>query len=236
MKKISFLLITLVFTLSACLLPGLPQQASATNTPAPDLNATAAVFSQQTLDALPSDTAVPSNTPEIMTPTETPTQATATETQNSVLLTLTATLGTGTVAAGSEVSPLTGTPGLQSVIIGTLPLTTTPSATATSNGLTSTETAHPLYFGTQPPYLPFGHIELTNKSKTDVYISMRCITRDGFITIIEYPVENFVAAKGPAGKYTYVVWVGGRKIEGSFSLARDQDLSIVIFKDRVTIK
>jgi hypothetical protein len=197
------------------------------------------VLSQQTLDALPTDTNIPTNTPEVLTPTETPTQATSTETQNSVLLTLTATLGTGTVSANSDPSLIAASTGSPTVTVtGTVPstLTFTPSAVAIVNGLTPTETPHPLFAGTQPPYLPFGHIELTNKSKTDVYISMRCVTKEGYVTIIEYPVESFVAAKGPAGRYTYVVWVGGRKIDGSFSLARNQDLSIVIFKDRVTIK
>lgn len=235
MKKITFLLVALMLGVNACALPTL-QQPIATNPPAPNLDATAAVLSQLTLDAQPSETSQPSNTPEISTPTETPTQATATETQNSVLLTLTATLGTGTVTA-NDGSATPGTPGSPTVTVtGTVPSTQTPTIVSISNGLTPTETAHPLYYGTLPPYIPFGHIELTNKSKTDVYISMRCVTKEGYITIIEYPVESYVNAKGPIGQYTYVVWVGGRKIDGSFSLKGGRDLSIIIYKDRVTIK
>lgn len=236
MKKIVFLMIAFALSISACL-PAALQQPEATNPNQPDLNATAAILSQQTLKALSTETIEPSHTPQVTTPTDTPTQATATETQNPILLTLTATLGTGTVRASNESSALTGTRGSPTVTItGTLPLTRTPSATPYSFGLTPTETPHPQHSGTMPPNLPFGQIELINKSKTDVYISMRCVTKDGYITIIEYPVGSSVDAKAPAGRYTYVVWVGGRKIIGSFSLSRYQDLSIIIYKDRVTIK
>lgn len=226
MKKLSLILIAIAFSVSACL-PAFLQQPEVTSPPALDLNATAAVLSQQTLNALPSDTLEPTNTPVIKSPTETPTLATATETQNSILLTLTATLGTGTVNPGSE-SSLLGTPSSSS--------TPTSSATPSLFNPTITETAHPLHSGTMPPFLPFGHIELLNKSKADAYISMRCVTKEGNVTILEYPVGNFVNAKAPAGKYTYVLWVGGRQLLGKFSLSKNQDLTITIYKDRVTIK
>jgi hypothetical protein len=223
MKKLFFLVSALSLTLSSCLPAALQPQATAA--PAQNLEATAAIYSQQTLQALPTPTLVPSITPVITTPTETPTQATSTETQNPILLTLTATLGTGTAAVGSETT-LLGTPGAPTVTITTNPaLSTTPA-----------ETSYPQYSGTMPPSLPFGEIRLINKSKAEVYISLRCVTKDNYVTIIEYPVKSIVTTRAPAGQYTYVVWVGGRKIVGNFSLAKSEDLTINIYKDRVGIK
>lgn len=233
MKKRLAIFILLSFLFSACL----PAFATETvNNPTPiseaDLQLTAAVFSQQTLNAIPSNTSVPTETPLIVTETNTVAPETATETQNPVLLTLTATLGTGTVSAGNT----TGTPSTFSVIAGTLPFTGTPSAT--SNPLTRTATIEPqpLFHGTLPPSLPFGFISIVNKSKADAYISLRGVTKDGYVTYIEYPVEGTVNTKAVAGKYTYVAWVGGREFTGSFSLSKDADLLITLFKDRITIK
>ncbi len=230
MKKIIFLVIVAALSISSCL-----PQPEATALPTPDLKATAAVLSQQTLDALPTATLVPSNTPQVSTPTTTPTQPTPTETQNPVLLTLTATLGTGTVAANNGSPTIVITPGSPTVTVtGTVPSVT--STLPNITGVTATGTAHLQYSGTMPPNLPYGKIDLINRSKAEVYISMRCVTKEGYVTIIEYPVKNSVIAKAPAGKYTYVVWVGGKKIDGSFSLGASNDLTITIYKDRVTVK
>ncbi len=230
MKKIIALTFMLGISLSACL-PAVfqPQADNPTPISEADLQGTAAVLSQLTLQSiLPTDTTVPSDTPVVTTATNTPTQATPTETPNPILLTLTATLGTGTVTAGTVVA---GSPTV--TITGTQP-TTAPSNTP--NPLTPTTAPHPQFSGTLPPALPFGFIYLENKAKVDVYISLRCVTRDGYVTILEYPVEKNVKAKAPAGKYTYVAWVGGRQFTGSFSLSKGQDLLINIFKDRIAIK
>ena len=239
MKKLFFLVTALGFILSSCLPAMLQPQATAAPVLVENLEATAAILSQQTLQALPTLTLAPSMTmtPVVMTPTETPTQATPTETQNPILLTLTATLGTGTVAAGSE-TPLLGTLGTPTVTItGTLPITITPSVTLNpAISFTSTGTAHPQHSGTMPPNLPYGEITLINSSKAEVYISLRCVTKDDYVTIIEYPVKKIITTNAPAGQYTYVVWVGGRKIVGSFSLGKSQDRTINIYKDRVGIK
>ena len=234
MKKIFALVILLSVFLSACLPAALqPQAANPTPISEADLQGTAAVLSQQTLQALPTQTSAPSKTPIVTTPTNTPTQATVTETQNPVLLTLTATLGTGTVTAGTETS---GT--LTSTRAGTsLPTSTsTINPNSTPNPLTPTTTPHPQFYGTLPPNLPFGSIYLVNKAKVEVYISLRCETKDGYVTILEYPVKKTVKAKAPSGKYTYVAWVGGRQFTGSFSLSTGQDLTINIFKDKIAIK
>ena len=235
MKKLFFLVTALCLILSACL-PA-PTQPQATS-PAPNLVATADILSQQTLQALPTQTVALSITPVIATPapSDTPTQATtSTETQNPILLTLTATLGTGTAAISSETS-LLGTPGAPTVT-GTLPLTTTPSNTPNpAFSITPTGTPHKQYSGTMPPDLPFGDITLINKAKAEVYISLRCVTKDNYVTIIEYPVKGTITTRAPLGQYTYVTWVGGRKIIGNFSLTSTKDLTIKIYRDRVEIK
>jgi len=233
MKKLFFLAIALSLIISACISANVPPTAPL---PTENLAATAAVFVQQTLQGLPTPTLVPSITPVITTPTEIPTQPTSTETQNPILLTLTATLGTGTAAVGSETSLLetAGAPTASTndalLITATATVTPNPAFSVTPAG-----TAHPQYSGTMPPHLPSGEITLINKSKADVYISLRCVTKDNLVTITEYPVKKIVTAKVPAGQYTYVVWVGGRKIVGSFSLAKSEFLTINIFKDRVGI-
>ncbi len=233
MKKKLFMVIFLSFLFSACA-PALPQtEANPTPISEADLQLTADVSVQQTLQAVPSNTPLPSETPVIITATNTEPPATATETQNPALLTLTATLGTGTVTAESLI---TGTPGA-GIIIGTLPFTGTPSATfnplATA---TSTLEPKPQSYGTLPPNLPSSSIFLINKAKADAYISLRCVTKDGYVTILEYPVNGTVKAKAPVGQYTYVAWVGGRQFTGSFSLSKDDDLQITLFKDKVVVK
>ena len=225
MKKLLLLVVVFGFALSACL-PALPQTETA-STPAPilesDLQATAAVLSEQTLAALPSPTVAPSETPVVLTPTNTEVPVTPTETENPFLLTLTATLGTGTVTP----DPLTGTPDV-SAVVGTFPATLDP--------LQPPPTAQPLFHGTLPPALTYGSINLFNKSHVDAYISLRCVTKEGYVTILEYPVKRQVITTAPTGKYTYVAWVGGRQFTGSFSLQKDENLLINLFKDKITIK
>ena len=231
MKKYFFLFTVLSLTLSACM-PALPAifRPEAANSPIPtsvsdaDLQATAAVISQQTLEALSSPTLAPSHTPVVSTNTSTPTQPTPTETVNPILLTLTATLGTGTVTAGTTTPGTPGTPGTS---------TSTPNPAFSA---TPTETLHPQLYGTMPPSLPSGYINLINESRAEVYVSLQCTTKDGFVTIIEYPVGRRVATDAPAGEYIYVVWVGGNKITGEFGLGASQTLTMTIFKDRVAIK
>ena len=212
MKKLFFLVTVLSLILSSCLPAILQPQATAAPVLVENLEATAAVLSQQTLQALPTLTLAPSMTmtPVVMTPTETPTQATPTETTNPILLTLTATLGTGTVAVGGETS-LLGTPGTLTVTnTGTLPVTTTPSATPNpAINITLTGTAHPQHSGTMPPNLPYGEITLINSSKAEVYISLRCVTKDDYVTIIEYPVKKIITTNAPA-RAVYLCGLGGR--------------------------
>jgi len=213
MKKMFFLFTMLSFILSACV-PAILQQPQATS-PAPiseaDIQATVAIQVEQTIQSLPSPTLAPSNTPVVMTATNTAIQATATTTP--VLLTLTATLATGTAL-------------------------TLPSSTAgLTVNVTSTGTPYYQYAGTMPPDLPYGNITLINMSKTDASISLRCTTKDGYVTNIDYPLGGSTVDDSiPAGSYTYVAWVGGRQFTNSFKLSKFQDLKFIIYKDRIEIK
>lgn len=225
MKKL-ILFFSVAVLVVACL-PA-PAQSQDTNpSPIPDeiLRETAAVLAGQTLQAsVPTDTALPSETPVIVTPTLTATQPTPTETVNPVLLTLTATL-------------LAGTPTGNTTVAGTdSAASTTPSATTVASTGPITGSPEPLFYGTLPPNLPYGTVNLFNRSHVEVYISLRCVTKDGYVTIIEYPVKKTVTASAPAGKYTYVAWVGGQKFQGSFNLDKDGFITITFFKDKVNVK
>lgn len=219
MKKIPFLVIVLSLSLSACLPAFLQPQATATSL-APisveDLQATATILAQGALQSQPSPTLAPSDTPVAVIETNTPTQEIPTETAVPASPTLTATLGAAISNSGTTAPTTTSI-----LAVGSTPTVGTP---------------HPLHYGTMPPNLPFGKITLINRSKAEVYISLRCVTKDGYVTIIEYPVGGMAKTTAPAGKYTYVVWVGGRQIIGEFTLDKSQDLTIKIFKDRVEIK
>lgn len=226
MKRFFFVSVMLALILSACLPAFSQPQENPTPISEADLQATAAILSQQTLQSLPTNTAPPSETPVIFTPSITATQPTATETVNPVLLTLTATLLAGTSIPETGTA-ITGTPPTQSVP-GTSSPTTVPP---TFDG-----SPQPLSYGTLPPDLPSGILSLFNKSKVEVYVSLRCVTKDGYVTILEYPVKQNFNTSAPAGKYTYVAWVGGRQFDGSFSLEKDGFITITFFKDRINVK
>jgi hypothetical protein len=231
MKKTLFPALGLTLILSACMPAFL--QPTASPVPQVDLNATAAVLVQGSLEAFPTPTLAPTNTPVVITATNTDTAVlvTPSETQNSLLLTLTATLGTGTVTG--DLPGLSTTPTITPT--GTLP-TPTPSATANpAVSLTPSTTLHPQHYGTMPPDLPSGKITLINKSKTEAYISLQCTTKDGYTTIIEYPVEGWMEVKVPSGRYIYVAWVGGRQMSGNFKLSTAGELTIRIYKDKIEV-
>jgi hypothetical protein len=217
MKRTVVLVLATAFILSACIpaLPSLQQN----EPPAVDVQSTdaalAATLSVETLNALPTPTLEPAtDTPE---PTATDTQLPTATFTASETATETGTVMTGTAPTPTET--VTGTP-----------------PTATQFVATATETLHPRFFGTLPPALPSGKVKLINKSKAEAYISLYCTTVDGYTTIIEYPVPGRMNISAPAGKYTYVVWVGGRQLEGSFGLGKGNEVEITLYKDKVTIK
>jgi hypothetical protein len=229
MKKFGVLIIAIGLFASSCL------PAPATDIPVPpvDLDATAAVFVQQTLDAMPSATPQPTNTPVVInetataSPTVTPTVSIETATPNQTLTTETVTTSTGTLAT------LAATITATQLAAGSLTATVTSTPNA---GGAATETLHPRFYGTLPPNLPYNGIELLNKSKAEAYISLQATTSDGYTTILEYPVGKLFSIQAPVGKYKYVAWVGGNKIMGSFVLDGFNELRITIFKDRIEIK
>jgi hypothetical protein len=223
MKRIFFLVVALGLLVSACgtttAKPTAPAGAAINPSPVStvDLDATAAVMAQQTIAAMPTQTAQPSATPVAATGTPTATSTpgtTATETPNPVLLTLTATLGTGTPDA--------------------LPALSLPTATIDLS--TPTETPYPRTYGTMPPDLPAGKVYIANKAKTEATISLHCTTKEGYVTYIEYPVQGKIKVKAPAGYYSYVVWVGGKVYRGNFKLRAGEDAIVTIFKDHVDAK
>lgn len=222
MKRLLLVSVLLGLLVSACLPASQPQE-NPTPVSEADLRLTAAVISQQTLQALPTNPAPPSETPIVFTPSQTVTQATATETINPVLLTLTATLLAGTPTTGTQIT-VTGTPPTQG------------ASSATTVPPTLDGTPQPLFHGTMPPDLPAGTLSLFNKSHVDTYVSFRCVTKDGYVTIIEYPVKKNFNVSAPAGKYTYVAWVGGRQFEGSFTLDKDGFVTITFYQNRINVK
>jgi len=114
--------------------------------------------------------------------------------------------------------------------------TTATLITSQAGAPTLTPTLGILTYGTLPPAVPFSKVTLINKSKAQAYISMQNYPADGNVAILEYPVEKRVEVKAPLGNYVYVVWVGGRKISGSFVLQKDNDITITIYKDKVVVQ
>jgi hypothetical protein len=107
------------------------------------------------------------------------------------------------------------------------------TATGTAVPAAPTETLHPRFYGTQPPNVPFGHLQLANKSKAEVYVSLQCTTDDEQLIILEYPVYGVIKVSAPIGYYVYVAWVGGRKFTGHFTLTRAGNIVIRFYKDKV---
>jgi hypothetical protein len=98
-----------------------------------------------------------------------------------------------------------------------------------------TPTLGVLTYGTLPPAnRPYTNITLVNKAKRQAYVSLQVVTDQGY-TIIEYPVKGTIKVKIPAGSYTYVVWVGGVQIVGYFHVSQNDEPTLTIFKDKVTI-
>ena len=141
-------------------------------------------------------------------------------------------------------SPIIDTPVVTQASTPILDLSAT-SVTATGNIVTATlavgqATASPTLgirtYGTLPPEVPYSNITLVNKAKAEAYISLQVTMPDGKYSIIEYPVEGRVKIQAPVGSYLYVTWVGGRKMVGEFRLRNNDDLTITLYKDRVTIQ
>jgi hypothetical protein len=101
---------------------------------------------------------------------------------------------------------------------------------------TTTHTPAVLTYGTLPPAVPFAYVTLVNRAKTQAYISLQVVTAEGGPTIIEYPVRGRIKFQAPVGQYLYVAWVGGRKMVGEFRLHHEDDLEILLYRDRIEVK
>lgn len=106
-----------------------------------------------------------------------------------------------------------------------------------SSGITiqpvPTKELTPLSWGSVPKGTPHADVKLSNKSKTEVYVSLQGETRDGYNVIREYPVKGSLEVRVPEGWYVYVAWVGGRKMVGQFNLG--SSTTITFFKDKVVV-
>lgn len=115
--------------------------------------------------------------------------------------------------------------------------TSTPGPLPTFDGSpTTTHTPAVLTYGTLPPAVPFAYITLVNRAKTKAYISLQVVTAQGGPTIMEYPVRGRIKIEAPVGQYLYVAWVGGRKMVGEFRLRQEDDLEILLYRDRIEVK
>jgi hypothetical protein len=174
----------------------------------------------QTLAVLPTNSPLPplssatsaaTSTPE-MFPTLTPDNA---QTATQAAISTAQFSSTGTFEAS------TSTPGPVSGPIGSATTTHTPAV---------------LTYGTLPPAVPFASITLVNRAKTQAYISLQVVTAEGGPTIMEYPVHGRINIQAPTGQYLYVAWVGGRKMVGEFRLRQEDDLEILLYRDRIEVK
>jgi len=214
MNKLTIFTLVCVFALGACS----PAPASATT---PDLvgtvNSIAETAQAQTLAAQPSPTVTSvQNTP---TPPVVESSATSTTVVN-----------TDTPQPNLTTTPATATSGAQNPNP-----TSTFTPVAASGSVTLTPTLGVLTYGTLPPAnRPYTQVTLVNKSKSQAYISLQVVTDQGY-TIIEYPVEGFIKVSIPTGSYTYVAWIGGRQFVGYFTVSNNDEPTITLFKDKVTI-
>lgn len=221
MRKIYFVILIAGLASNACL-PAFLQPAVS---PTEDIDVQATIaagltFASQSLEPEATPSLAPSATrTRTATVTASVTNTVTSSTPATQSETPFATITTGTASTPTNVTGTPGTPGL---------------GTATNSSPTST--LFPRFYGTQPPAIPFGRLKLINRSKAEAYISIQCVTADGQVSIIEYPVPRRLEVRAPAGKCIYVAWVGGRKMSGSFSLGKSSEKTITLYKDRIGIK
>lgn len=176
----------------------------------------------QTLTAQPTVTSVPA-TPTAVITVASPTLV-ATDTPPA----------TATTLANLTTTPVTATSGAVTTNVPPANVTATP--TLVTGQVTAIWTLAIRTYGTLPPAVPFSQVTLVNKAKTEAYISLQVTMPDGKYSIIEYPVEGSVKIQAPVGSYLYVAWVGGNKMVGNFRLHNNDDLSILLYKDKIVIK
>jgi hypothetical protein len=160
-----------------------------------------------------------------------------TETATLPVATDTPTLVASPVVSNTDTPATTQTP-TQVIDLSATSVTGTanvPTATLGTSQVTPIWTLAIRTYGTLPPAVPFSHITLVNKARTEAYISLQVTMPDGQYSILEYPVEGRITIEAPVGSYLYVTWVGGRKMVGEFRLRNNDDLTITLFRDRVAV-
>ncbi len=216
-KTVVVLGLSLALWLGACSqLPGFTPTPGTAPTPTVDLFKTAVA---QTLTALP-------------------TLVTAPVTDTAVIPIASPTLPATDTPAASSTPPTeqTTTPAIATSTPTPVPANVTATPTLVTGQVTAIWTLAVRTYGTLPPLVPFSHITLVNKAKTEAYISLHVDIPDGGNTVIEYPVKGRIKIEAPIGFYRYVAWVGGNKMVGSFRLHSSDDLSITLYRDKVVIK
>lgn len=212
MTRISLILVAGSLLLSACL-PAFIQPAG-TQVPQPTLplEDLPTQTSEPTAIIEPTATSLPTTTSTAVTETSTPIEITLESFPTSTVDSLTGTL-TSTPPEGTDTPALGGYP------------------TSTPTDLMVTRQAGGIPAGTK-----YAQIKLINKSKRQTYISLHWHYDDKTIAYFEYPVSGTVSDKIPTGRYTYVAWVGGKKMTGSFHMNSNNGVTIVIYKDRIVIQ
>jgi hypothetical protein len=166
-------------------------------------------------------------------PTDTPSPVVSSATSTFTLIPETLPSETQTMTA----SPVAVDPALAAATGTFEAITSTAGPVVPPSGsASSTHTPAVLTYGTLPPAVPFANITLSNRAKTQAYISLQVVTAQGGPTIMEYPVQGRIKIKAPVGQYLYVAWVGGREMVGEFRLHREEDLEILLYRDRVEVK
>ena len=217
----------LALVLGACL-PFSPTQTPGTG-PTVDLaqtvDAALTIAVAQTLTAQPTVVSV-TETPVLASPIPA-----ATETPVATF-TPVVDLSASPTTTFTAVVDLTTTPATATLVPGVPTFT----ATLAAGQVTASPTLGIRTYGTLPPAVPFSHITLINKAKTEAYISLQVTMPDGRYSIIEYPVEGKIKIQAPIGYYLYVAWVGGNKMVGEFNLHHNEELSIFLYKDKIVVQ
>lgn len=222
MRKFLFVCAT-VLIIGACVLP-VTFTPAPNPSPVPDTAGTAESLMETAV--IQTLTAQPTETPVIAEFTVTSTEAGEASASPTVSAVGEAS---ATLAAVETLSPeATGT--------FDIPTATAFSGTQPAGISTASVTPGVLTYGTLPPAVPFSNITLINRAKTQAYISLQVTTAEGGPAILEYPVSGQIKIKAPIGHYLYVAWVGGRKMVGEFRLHRDEDLSVILYRDRIEVK
>jgi len=215
MKKLLVLTVLALLSSACSVLQPMPTTLPAVDTQA-TIDSMVLTASVLTMTAQPSATVAPPTETGMPTIVFSPTSVPFTETPSA-----------------TPIPNLTTTPA--TATLGTDPISTT--TLASSSGVTTlTPTVGPLTYGTLPPAVPWGKVSLVNKSEAQAYISLQLQNTVAEGAILEYPVHGTVKIDAPVGNYVYVLWVGGRQLIGTLKVHKDDDLTVIIYKDRVEIR